>query len=70
MRPPTDPVTSSRRDAIPLAPRGIGKGKARHTLAHEHPISVSYGMLRVPFDSGAINGVAAPADIPGWPRFA
>jgi len=36
----------------------------------EHPISVSYGMLRAPLDADAIDEVTAPADIPGWPRFA
>ena len=33
-------------------------------------ISVSYGMSRAPFDSGAIDEVAAPADVPDWRRFA
>lgn len=39
------------------------------TLAHEHPISISYGMPRVTLSAGAIDEVAA-ADLPGWPRFA
>jgi two-component system chemotaxis response regulator CheB len=68
------------RRALAVVMTGMGKDGAAgalaikradgKTLAQDQASSVIYGMPRAAIDAGAIDEVAALADIPGWLRYA